>query len=251
VGLGFAFEGCAGRAAFQVGVAAQLNAMGMQAEFVAGASSGAIVAALIAGGHGGRLEEIWLGAAGRPVFQPARLLRAGWPFAMSSIVGDALEDLFGARRLPALRLPIAIPVTLLTARGRRRRILTRADDIGIVEAVLASCFIPGPYSRTIVVDGCLGFDGAWEIRTPVDAVQGLGATRILAVVANPARELQLGFPTRATMPPPRGCTIIGPASELRLGPWDTDDGRIRDAIAAGRRAARALPTDAVTAPQSS
>ncbi len=249
MGLGLAFEGCAGRAAFQVGVVARLNDMGLHAGFVAGASSGAIVAALIAGGHGDRLEDIWLGAAGRPVFQPARLLRAGWPFAMSSIVGDALEDVFGARRLPTLGLPIAIPVTLLTAGGRRRRILTRTDDITVVEAVLASCFIPGPYSRTIRVDGRIGFDGAWDVRTPVDAAQDLGASRVLAVVANPGGELQLGFPTRARMPPPPGCTIVCPLSELRLGPWDTDEGRICEAMLAGRRAARRLRPERVAAPQ--
>jgi predicted acylesterase/phospholipase RssA len=240
VGIGLAFEGCAGRAAFQVGVAARLHEEGVRPVAVAGASSGSIVAALIAGGYAARIEEIWLAAAGRPVFQPARLLRGGWPFAMSAVVGDALEREFGSRRLPDLALPIAIPVTLLSPRGRRQRILTRADDIGVVEAVLASCFIPGPYSRVVRIDGSIGFDGAWQIRTPVDAVRELGASRVLAVVANPAGELRLDFPTRGTAPERSDCLVISPRAELPVAAWDTDPGRIRAAIAAGRLAAGGL-----------
>lgn len=240
MGLGYAFEGCAGRAAFQVGVAAQLHADGVRPAAVAGASSGSIVAALIAGGHADRLEAIWQAAAGRPVFQPARVLRGAWPFAMSAIVGDPLERVFGATRLAELRVPLAIPVTVVTPRGRRRRILTAADDVTVVEAVLASCFIPGPYSRPVFVDGGLGVDGAWAVRTPVDAARALGVSRIIAVVANPAGELRLGFPTRRTLSPPRGCVVVRPERELPVGAWDTAPDRIRAAIEAGRRAARRL-----------
>jgi predicted acylesterase/phospholipase RssA len=160
---------------------------------------------------------------------------------MSAIVGDALERAFGGLRMPDLPLPIAIPVTLLTARGRRRRILTRDDDIGVIEAVLASCFIPGPYSRRIRVDGRTGFDGAWQIRTPVDAVRALGASRVVAVVANPAGELQLDFPTRGTAPVTPDCLVVSPPTALPVGAWDTDPDRILVAIEIGRRAAGGRP----------
>jgi predicted acylesterase/phospholipase RssA len=155
---------------------------------------------------------------------------------MSSIVGDVLEDLFGPTRLGELALPIAIPVTLMSLRGRRRRLLTAGDDITVVEAVLASCFIPGPYSRIVVVDRCLAVDGAWDVRTPIDAVQHLGATHIVAVVTNPAGELQLGFPTRDHLRPPVDCVVVGPGQPLPIGAWDTDRGRIQGAIRAGQLA---------------
>lgn len=235
--LGLAFEGCAGRAAFQAGFAAQLHADGVRPVCVAGASSGSIVAALVAGGHADRLPELWRGAAGQPVFQPRRLIRGRWPWAMSTIVGDALAAVFGDARLADLSLPIAIPVTLLTRGGRRRRLLTRADDLGIVEAVLASCFIPGPYSRVVRVDGRRAWDGAWQLRTPVDAAFGLGAKRVLAVVTDPRRTLLRGFPGEA-IEPPAGCTVVGPREPLPVGAWDTDPGRIEAALAAGRRAAQ-------------
>ena len=238
--LGLAFEGCAGRAAFAAGVADQLHAGGVRPGCVAGASSGAIVAVLVAGGYAGRIEQIWLSAAGQPVFQPARMLRGGWPFAMSTIVGNALDHVFGSRRLADLGLAVAIPVTLLGVGGRRRRVLTRADDVTIVEAVLASCFIPGPYSRRVSIDGQTGWDGAWQIRTPVADAIHLGASRVLAVVANPDGALRLGFPSRRSAPAPPGCTVVSPAAPLPIGAWDTRSTRIRAAIRLGRDAARRL-----------
>ena len=156
--LGLAFEGCAGRAAFHAGVVDGLHRAGVAPACVAGASSGSIVAALVAAGLPDRLVDIWRSASDQPVFRPRRILRGRWPFAMSQIVGDALESVFQERRLESLALPIAIPVTLVGVRGRRRRILTREDDISVVEAVLASCFIPGPYSRVVAIDRCLAVE---------------------------------------------------------------------------------------------
>jgi len=237
VGLGIAFEGCAGRAAFHAGVVDGLHGAGLAPAYVAGASSGSIVAALVAAGLPHRLVDIWRSAVGQAVFRPRRILRGRWPFAMSQIVGDAVEAVFQTRRLESLALPIAIPVTLVGLRGKRRRILTRDDDISVVEAVLASCFIPGPYSRMVAIDRCLAVDGAWDVRTPVEAVLRLGASRVIAVVANPELELQLGYPTRDRLRPPADCVVVGPAEPLPVGAWDTDAERVGRAIEAGRMAA--------------
>jgi predicted acylesterase/phospholipase RssA len=237
--LGFAFEGCAGRAAFHAGVAAQCHEDGLQPACVTGASSGSIVAALVADGQAERLPDIWMTAAGKPVFQPRRVLRGDWPWAMSSIVGDALEAVFGSRRLASLALPIGIPVTFLGTRGRARRLLTRDDDVTVVEAVLASCFIPGPYSRWIRIEGRYAWDGAWDVRTPIDSAMFLGASRVVAVVANESGTLLHGFPGRPVAAP-ADCIVVAPDSPLPIGAWDTGPSNIRAALAAGRRAARAL-----------
>ena len=239
MGLGLAFEGCAGRAAFHAGVAVQCHEDGLQPACVTGASSGSIVAALVADGHAERLPDIWMTAAGIPVFQPRRVLRGGWPWAMSSIVGDALEAVFGARRLASLKLPIGIPVTFVGARGRSRRLLTRDDDVTVVEAVLASCFIPGPYSRWIRIGGRYAWDGAWDIRVPIECAVSLGASQVVAVVANETGTLLHGFPGKPVAQPAR-CVVVSPDSPLPIGAWDTDPANLRAALAAGRRAARAL-----------
>ena len=58
--LGIAFEGCACRSAWQVGVAEWLVARGVRLSVAAGASSGALVAAAVALGEVPRMREVWL-----------------------------------------------------------------------------------------------------------------------------------------------------------------------------------------------
>lgn len=235
--LGLALEGCAGRAAFLAGAVARLEELGVSVSVVAGASAGAIVAAAVADDRALELPGRWLASAGRPVFRPAALLRGRWPLRMSEIVGDALDAMFGRRQLGSLPRPVAIPVTFLGPLGRTRRVLVRGDPVGIAEAVLGSCFVPGPYSRPVRPLGRLALDGAWQVRTPVADARALGADRVLAVVANPAGALMRGFPLSREVPPPAWCRVLAPPAPLALGPYDPDPARIRDAIDLGARAA--------------
>jgi predicted acylesterase/phospholipase RssA len=240
VSLLLALEGCAGRAAFQVGALEWLAERGLKPSAAAGASSGSIVAALAGFMDPADMRAAWLVGAGKPIFRPENLLTGCWPFVMSDIVAEALEAALGSARLPQARIPLAIPVTHLGPGGRERRVLTRADDVPVVEAVLGSCFVPGPYVRRVFVDGRLAVDGAWKVRTPVEEALELGPGPCLAIVANPERALYLDFPFSRTRPVPARCHILGPARGLALGPFDTDRGRIIEAMDVGRAAAEAF-----------
>jgi len=77
--LGIAFEGCACRAAFQVGAIEWLTEQGFRPRAVAGASSGSLVAAALATGRVGELRDAWMEVAGSEVCDWRRLLRARWP----------------------------------------------------------------------------------------------------------------------------------------------------------------------------
>lgn len=235
--LGIAFEGCAGRAAFSAGVAMRLHELGLLPTLAAGASSGSIVAAFAAADRARDLEDAWLGGADRPVFRPGAIMEARWPFRMSDLVGDAVRHVFGNLRLDQLPRPVAIPVTLIGLSGRVRRTLTRDDPVPVVDAVLGSCFIPGPYSRVIRIGGRAAFDGAWQFRIPLQDAIALGASRIIAVCGHPRKTLAAGFPFVRHLPLPDDCRVIQPRAPLPLGPYDTDAGRIRDAIRRGRKAA--------------
>jgi NTE family protein len=238
--LGIAFEGCAGRSAFSAGVAMQLRDMSVMPGLISGASSGAIVAAFAAARKTEYLEDAWLSAAGRPVFQPQAMLELKWPFRMSEMLRGALREVFGSQRLDELPQPVAMPVTLVGISGRVRRVLTRSDPIPVVDAVLASCFIPGPYSEIVRIDHQVAFDGAWQARIPLDDVRALGARQIIAVSGHPRDTLARGYPFVHHSPLPGHCRIIRPGSALALGGYDTDAGRIRDAMQAGRQAAEAF-----------
>ncbi len=236
-GFAVALEGCAGRAAFQIGVLDWLERRGIRPGAVAGASAGSIVAAAVAFGRLGELEDIWLGVAGSRVIRPERIFRLGWPLAMSDIVGNAMSRAFPGRMLTDALLPVSIPVTHCRPR-LTRRFLTRLDPVDVTEAVLASCFVPGPYHRVIRIDGRPAFDGAWLLRTPVDAADN--GQPVLAVVSNPEGHLKAGFFRPATRAWPAGCRVLHPNRPLPVGPYDTDLERMRSTIAEGRRSAAAF-----------
>ena len=176
---------------------------------MAGASSGAIVAAFLASGRQETMTADWLAATGARVLRPEMILRGQWPWRMSDIVGEVLERAFGELRLPELPLPVAIPVTLIERGQRRRRVLTRDDDERLVDAVLGSCFVPGPYSTTVRVQGRVAFDGAWLLRTPVDAAFTLGATACWRCWVMPAAASKRAIPLARTFrfPRTRACSI--------------------------------------------
>ncbi|MEJ2514392.1 MAG: patatin-like phospholipase family protein [Gammaproteobacteria bacterium] len=238
--LALALEGCAGRAAFQVGAVEWFGEQGLRVTAAAGASSGSIVAALTAFLPARELREAWLAGAGERVFRPEMLLRGRWPLVMSDIVGNALETVLGGARLAESPIPLAIPVTHAGRRGRTRRVLTRKDDVPVVDAVLASCFVPGPYARRIVIGGRLALDGAWQVRTPVEEAMALGGGQCLAIVTNSEKALYRGYPVKRAAAVPAGCRVLGPDQPLALGSFDTDRGRILAAMAAGRSAAMRL-----------
>lgn len=243
MGLGIAFEGCAGRAAFHVGVVEGLHEIGLRPDFVAGASSGSIVAAFVAAGRAQTIVADWLAAAGGRVLRPEMLLEGRWPWRMSDIVGEVLDQAFGDLRLPALPLPVAIPITLIEGGRRRRRVLTRDDDVPLVEAVLGSCFVPGPYSRAIRFGSRVAFDGAWLVRTPIDAAFGLGASRVIAVLGHADGRLRAGYPFMHTLPVPPKTRLLHPAVPLELGGYDTDPARLEAAIQSGRDALHRFAED--------
>ncbi len=236
--IGIAFEGCAGRAAFHVGVVEWMLENGLRPAAVAGASSGSIIAAALAAGRGHELADLWLQACTRRLFDLRRVFRGRWPFAMSDIVGDALRAHLGDMQIAECPTPVAIPVTTLDFSGRTRRMLTRSDACSLVDAVLASCFAPGPYSRMVRIDGALTFDGAWQVRTPLDGLAGHDLDWEIACVANSEGVLKLGFPTTGTVQPGGRCRILAPVEEIKLRSYELDPVPIRRAIDIGRESAR-------------
>lgn len=229
-----AFEGCALRAAFHIGVARWWDERGVRPLAIAGSSSGSLVAAAWAADALDVLEERWLDLVGRarPV-ELRRIARGRWPGRMSHILREGLEQDHGQLRMsdvPKLR----IAVTRLGLRGRRMQVIDRFSDVRVVDAVLGSCFIPGPYSRPVWIGGRPVVDGAWVERAPV---RFLPPGRRVAVVSEPSLTLRAGLVRTRTLPTPPDVRILGPEQELRARGFVFDQDAAREGIAAGRRAA--------------
>jgi NTE family protein len=241
-GLGIAFEGCGCRAAFHVGALEWLTAEGLSFAAVAGASSGALVAAAAAIGRVADLGPAWRELSGTRVCDARRIWRGRWPFRMSEIVGEAAERYFGGLLLRDTRIPLAIVVTQLRWRGLRRRTLTSRDVVALAAAVRASCFIPGPYSRMVPIERRLTFDGAWLGRVPIREVHELGARKVVACVSDDAGRLLRGTIRALPMAAPADVDhrVLSPIRPLPLRTFDFDTAATQASFEIGRASARAF-----------
>lgn len=235
-------EGCANRAAFACGVAAELDAAGLRPPLIAGASSGSIVAAAWAAGRAAELPALWGAVAGQPIVRWRDAVANRSPFAMSAIVGDALRGALGGGDLRAA--PGEALCTAVRVRDRATLTLSSRREPDFVRAVLGSCFVPVLYGRPVRIDGALVVDGGARDNLPVGAVVARGATTVIAVVPaadGTARPVVLGPRVApATLAPPGVRVVtIHPPAPLAVRPWTLDAAAMRAAVAAGRAAARA------------
>ena len=238
--LGIAFEGCGCRAAFHVGAIEWFAEHGLLPDAVSGASSGALIAGALAIGHAGGLRAVWTELFGSRVCDARRLLKGRWPYRMSDIVGGGATRYFGDRLLSDTRIPLSIVVTQLRLSGFARRALTARDPVPLATAILASCFLPGPYSRMVPIDGRLTFDGAWLNRVPIDAVAALGPRHVIACVSDDFGRLLRGALWTRTVAVPAGidCRVLSPVTPLPIGSFDFDRVATLETFAIGRESAR-------------
>lgn len=238
-GLAIAFEGCGCRAAFHVGAIEWLTNRGVAFTAIAGASSGALIAAAAALDRVADLRPAWLALVGTRVCEPRLLMRGRWPFRMSDIVGGVARDYFGDRSIADTKVPLGVVVTQLRARGFRRRLLTAREAVPLATAVVASCFIPGPYSRMVPIERRLTFDGAWLGRVPVEEAVTLGAARVVACVSDDQGRLLRGAVRPVAMQPPAGMNyrVLSPIRPLPLRTFDFDRAATIESFAIGGESA--------------
>jgi predicted acylesterase/phospholipase RssA len=238
--FGIAFEGCGCRAAFHVGVIEWFTEHDLVPHAVAGASSGALIAGGAAIGRVADLRAIWAELFGSRVCDLKRLLRRRWPYRMSEIVGGVAGRYFGDRLLADTLIPISVVVTQLRASGFARRALTARDPVTLATAILASCFLPGPYSRMVPIDRRLTFDGAWLARVPIDAVAPLGPRKVIACVSDDRGRLLRGalWTRPMAVPDEVDCRVLSPVAPLPIGAFDFDRVATLETFALGRESAR-------------
>lgn len=175
--LGLALGSGGARGWCHIGILRELEEMGVKPDVVSGASMGALVGAVYAGGALDELEDWVLGLRARDFFGMLDVrLSSGGLVAGAEIV-KVIGRLVKNARIEDLPVPLALVATDM-ATGREVW-LTEGD---LANAVRASVALPGiisPYR----IDGRWFLDGGLTNPLPVSACRILGAEVVIA--ANP------------------------------------------------------------------
>ena len=171
--IGLALGGGGSRGFAHVGVIKALEAAGIEPDIVTGSSSGAVVAALYAGGRrSAELEEIALGVEQGDLVDFV-LLGKGW------VKGEALQEfvnrMVGERPIERLAKPFAVVAT--EAKTGRMTVFNRGDT-GL--AVRASASVPNLFVPP-VINGSEYLDGGLTSPVPVKLARSMGADVVIAV----------------------------------------------------------------------
>lgn len=180
----FVFAGGGSFGAIQVGMLHALVAHGVQADFVVGASVGAINSAYFAGNPtlvGVRqLAQLWCELKRSTVF-PMTFSRIAGLFSRS----PSLVDSSGLRALIERHLPYslleqaALPLHVVATEQLHGNSVCLSSGPS-VDAILASCAIPAIFPPVLVGNEYL-IDGAIASNTPVMTAVTLGATRLIVL----------------------------------------------------------------------
>ena len=156
-----------------VGVIKALEAAGIKPDIVAGSSSGAIVAALYAGGYSGLELERLAVDLDQGTLIDFSLFGEGWVRgeALQGWVNDAL------RNVPIEKLAKPFAVVATDAKTGRMVIFNRGDP-GL--AVRASSSVPDLFIPP-VIDGVAYIDGGLTSPVPVRVAKAMGADYVIAV----------------------------------------------------------------------
>jgi NTE family protein len=240
--LALAFAGCACRAAFHAGVAAALSEARLPVALTAGASSGSLIAVGVAAGRGAELPAVWRRLGGRSIVSLRRIVANRSPFDMSTLVRTTLEESLGAVAGRADLRGHAVEglVTATRLRDLRPRLFSTRDEPDMIAPLLASCFFPLLYGRTVRVRGELYVDGGLRDNLPLEALVQRGAREIIAVVARPDGTALKTLVQQRWRPRAAGAKVyvIAPSRELQIRSWDLDQGRIERALEEGHRQGR-------------
>jgi NTE family protein len=189
---------------WEIGVLAGLADEGVElvaADVTVGTSAGAIAAVRLHAG--GSPEQLFAGANGPPPARPLTLDFAALEQQWATATRDAVSGEDARRRIgefaravptiaPARRraeiaalLPTgdwpaaAVVVTAVSATSGRFRTFTAADNVALVDAVAASCAVPGVWPP-VTIDGEQFMDGAVRSPTNVSVAKGAGRVVVLA-----------------------------------------------------------------------
>lgn len=174
--IGLALGGGFARGIAHIGVLRALEDAGIQVDYIAGTSSGAIIGAMYANGM-----------SGKDIHEVAALLKFGTfakfsfsrlGFWNSSPMANFLRRVLKVETFEQLRMPLAVAATEF-ATGEP----VVFSSGPLIDAVRASCAYPGMF-HPVQVDGRLMVDGLLSHPVPAVPLKQMGAEKIIAVYFN-------------------------------------------------------------------
>ena len=171
IGLVFGAGGARGFA--HVGVVKALEAAGIEADVVVGASSGALVASFYAGGMTARaLEELALGLEDREIFD---FTLFGPGVVEGALLQNYVNRTLDGRRIESLAKPFA---AVATEQVSGHMAVFNRGNTGI--AVRASASVP-KFFWPVMINGKTYVDGGVASRVPAALAREMGADVVIAV----------------------------------------------------------------------
>jgi len=156
-----------------IGVLKVLEAEGIVPDVVVGVSSGAVAAALYAGGYNAQAMEAI--AAGLDDYDLIDLTLFGPGRVEGARLQDFVNDKLRYRSIEALNKPF---VVIAAENGSRRRVVFNHGNTGL--AVRASAAVPGVF-WPVLIGGVEYIDGGVNGRVPAPVAREMGADVVIAV----------------------------------------------------------------------
>ena len=183
--IGIALGSGGARGWCHIGVLRELAAMDIKADVIAGASMGALVGAVHAGGALDELEDWARKLTARSFFGllDVRLTSGGL------FEGEEIRNVIGGFDMPERIEDLPIPLSLVATDMATGREVWLTEG-SIAEAVRASVALPGILSP-VNIDGRWMLDGGWTNPVPVSSCRVLGADVVIAV--NPSGRFSQTF----------------------------------------------------------
>lgn len=181
--LALVLSGGGSKGALQVGMYRALCEVGLEPDFIVGTSVGALNGASIAGGVGPRAL-----ARGWRDLSRSDLFHFNWSLLWKGLSSESLFRRRPFRRFLEERLPVRrfreldTPLHVVSTHLSMGTPCHWSDD-DLVEAVLASCSVPGLLPPVYAHDGVAHVDGSLGDNLPLEMARELGAERIIAMTA--------------------------------------------------------------------
>ncbi|MDO6802948.1 patatin-like phospholipase family protein [Wenyingzhuangia sp. 1_MG-2023] len=174
--IGLALGGGAVLGAAHVGVLKAIEEIGLDIQWIAGTSIGALVAGLYAFDNNcDRVKDIALEISWRDI---TALSISKYGLLSNTKIAEFMEQNIGKVNIEDARIPLAI---LATDISTGEKVILQKGSVS--KAVMASSCIPGIFNPIIINDLML-MDGAVSENVPISALEAMNATNIVAVDLN-------------------------------------------------------------------